>query len=140
MSQSMDAGDRYVRGRQGADGGGVAWVCQTSDLSGAGSLGTPLKNGAICPYVSPCPGLYVSQNHRVRSAVRESVAPSSPRRSNPRQGLGGRTPHEVYFHCTPANEKRRYEPRGGWSRRSSGAAPQAKEKGRRGVRLDLRIS
>jgi putative transposase len=58
----------------------------------------------------------------------------------PHQGLAGRTPDEVYFDRSAANEKRRYEPRRGWPRNSACAAPQAKVKGRRGVRLDLRIS
>jgi len=58
----------------------------------------------------------------------------------PHQGLGGRTPDEVYFDCPPANEKRRFEPRRDYPRGSPCAEPWAKVKGRCGVRLDLRIS
>ena len=62
----------------------------------------------------------------------------------PHQGLGGRTPDEVYFEVyfrrEPANEERRYEPRRNWRRDSACAEPWAKVKGRRGVRLDPRVS
>lgn len=58
----------------------------------------------------------------------------------PHQSLNGCTPDGVYLNRTPANEGRRYEPRGNWPRRSSCATPQAKVKGRRGARLGLRIS
>ena len=58
----------------------------------------------------------------------------------PHQGLGGCTPDEVYFHREPANEARKYEPRRNCPRGSPCAEPQAKVKGRRGVRLELKVS
>jgi Integrase core domain len=58
----------------------------------------------------------------------------------PHQGLGGRTRDEVYFHREPANEERRYEPRRNWPRDSACAEPWAKLNGRRGLRLDPRVS
>ncbi len=56
------------------------------------------------------------------------------------KGLGGRTPDEVYFERPPANEKRRFEPRRDYPRASPCAEPWAKVKGRRGVRLGLKVS
>ena len=37
----------------------------------------------------------------------------------PHQGLGGRTPDELYFHREPANDERRCEPRRNWPRNSA---------------------
>ena len=58
----------------------------------------------------------------------------------PSQALSGRTPNEVYFDRAPANERPRYEPRRKWPRKSPCAAPRAKVKGRRGMRLELALS
>jgi putative transposase len=57
----------------------------------------------------------------------------------PHQALTGCTPDEVYFRQRLANERARYEPRTSWPRNSSCAAPWAKVKGRRGVKLSLRL-
>ena len=66
------------------------------------------------------------------------------------QGLGGRTPDEVYYDRPPANEKPRYEPRRKWPRDALCAAPWAQVKGRRlpvrvrtqtgGVRLKVKVT
>jgi len=53
--------------------------------------------------------------------------------------LGGRTPNEVYFRRSSANEKLRIKPRERWPRRSPCAAPVAKVEGKRGQRLVLRV-
>ena len=60
--------------------------------------------------------------------------------NRPHQGLGGRTPEEVYRGEIPANEKPRFEPRRRWPKRSLCAAPQARTKGSRGVRLELHMT
>ncbi len=57
----------------------------------------------------------------------------------PHQALTGCTPDEVYFRQRPANERARYEPRTSWPRNSSCAAPWVTVKGRRGVKLSLRL-
>jgi putative transposase len=57
----------------------------------------------------------------------------------PNQALGGRTPCEVYEAIPPANERRRFEPRVEWPRRSPCASPQAEIKGERGANLSLII-
>ena len=61
-------------------------------------------------------------------------------RHRPHQGLDGRTPDEVYFGRPAANEKRRFEPRRDYPRASPCAKPWAKVRGRRGVRLRLKVS
>ena len=55
----------------------------------------------------------------------------------PHQGLKGRTPSELYFGETPANEKPRMEPRARWPRRSPCALPAAPARGRRGRVVEL---
>jgi transposase InsO family protein len=52
-------------------------------------------------------------------------------RHRPHQGLGGRTPDEVYFGRVPANERPHHEPR---------AAPEAEIRGHRGAVLRLDVS
>ena len=58
----------------------------------------------------------------------------------PNMALRGRTPCEVYFGRQPANEKPRYEPRHKYPRDAWCASPQAKVKGRRGVKLRLDVT
>lgn len=55
----------------------------------------------------------------------------------PHQGLGGRTPNEVYFEEKPANENPRIEPRAKWPTRSPCALPAAPLQGRRGRVVEL---
>ena len=55
----------------------------------------------------------------------------------PHQGLGGRTPTEVYAGVRPANEAPRFEPRVRWPRRSACASPPAQVRGKCGVTLAL---
>jgi len=57
----------------------------------------------------------------------------------PSQALGGRTPQEVYEALLPANERRRFEPRAQWPRRSRCASPQAGIRGERGAKLTLMV-
>ena len=57
----------------------------------------------------------------------------------PHQGLGGRTPREVFCGLAPANEAPRYEPRPGWPRRSSCARPLARPKEDPGGELELLV-
>ncbi len=57
----------------------------------------------------------------------------------PNSGLRGRTPDEVHFDRKPANEAVRFEPRKKYPRDAWCASPQAKVKGRRGVRLELSV-
>jgi transposase InsO family protein len=59
--------------------------------------------------------------------------------SRPRQGLGGRTPNEVYNGKKPANTKPRFEPRSRWPRGSPCAEPQAGITRRRASRLTLSV-
>ncbi len=54
------------------------------------------------------------------------------------QGLYGRTPNEVYYDRTPANEKPRFEPRQGWPEDSLCAFPQAEL--RRGADADFQLA
>ncbi len=54
--------------------------------------------------------------------------------------LVGATPDEVYGGIARACAKPRFEPRRKWPARSPCAAPHAKIDGRRGARLDLRVS
>ncbi len=68
-------------------------------------------------------GLYVDWHNRFR----------------PSQGLGGRTPDEVYFRRRPANEKPQYESRPKYPRNAWCASPQTEVKGRRGVRVRLEV-
>jgi transposase InsO family protein len=56
------------------------------------------------------------------------------------QSLGGRTPSEVYEGRTPANEMSRFEPRARWPQCSLCAEPQARVKGKPGVRLALVVT
>jgi hypothetical protein len=56
----------------------------------------------------------------------------------PHQALNGRTPDELRHGAAAAN-RRRFEPRTRWPTESRCAAPQVKIKGRRGVRLGLRV-
>lgn len=58
----------------------------------------------------------------------------------PHQSLGGRTPREVYEAQSPANEKPRFEPRERWPQNSLCASPQARTKGKAGVRLELEVT
>jgi transposase InsO family protein len=58
----------------------------------------------------------------------------------PHSFLEASTPNEVYFSRTPASRRARFEPRCRWPRRSPCAGPQAPVRGRRGVRLDLRVA
>jgi hypothetical protein len=55
----------------------------------------------------------------------------------PHQGLGGRTPSEVYEGLRPANEKARWEPRSRWPKGAPCAAPKAKMKKKGSCRLAL---
>jgi hypothetical protein len=57
----------------------------------------------------------------------------------PHQALGGRKPLEVYAHLPPANEEPRWEPRERWPRGAWCAGPRARVRGKRGVRLELRV-
>ena len=58
----------------------------------------------------------------------------------PHTALGARTPDEVYYGRPPACVAPRYEPRRRWPRGSPCAGPDAPIRGRRGVRLELRVS
>ena len=55
----------------------------------------------------------------------------------PHQGIGGRTPLEVYQSAPAANAEPRYEPRATWPEQSRCAKPFVKIKGERGVRIEL---
>jgi len=55
----------------------------------------------------------------------------------PHQGLGGRTPKEVYEGLLPANRKARWEPRPKWPPDSPCAQPQARPKRRQPRRLAI---
>ncbi|HMO11738.1 MAG TPA: DDE-type integrase/transposase/recombinase, partial [Actinotalea sp.] len=58
--------------------------------------------------------------------------------ARPHQGLGGRTPVEVYEQClVPANRAPRLEPRARYPADSPCAGPQATVRGTRGARLKL---
>jgi len=58
----------------------------------------------------------------------------------PHQGIGGRTPLEVYQSTPAANEEPRFEPRAMWPVQSRCAKPVVKIKGERGGRLELVVS
>ena len=58
----------------------------------------------------------------------------------PHTSLGGRTPLELYQGLSPANEAPRFEPRFLWPWKSRCARPEARVRGRRGVRLTLVLS
>jgi hypothetical protein len=58
----------------------------------------------------------------------------------PSQALGGQTPWEVYDRIPPANERRRFEPRADWPRRSPCASPQTAIRGERGAKVTLVVS
>jgi len=58
----------------------------------------------------------------------------------PHQALNGRTPDEVWFDRSPANEKPRLEPRRNWPRDSLCASPWAPIDGRRGARVDIEVT
>lgn len=58
----------------------------------------------------------------------------------PHSLLGACTPNEVYYGQSPACDAPRFEPRRRWPRRSPCAAPQARVRGRRAARLNLRVS
>ena len=58
----------------------------------------------------------------------------------PHTWLQVRTPDEIYFGRPPACLAPRFEPRARWPRRSRCAAPQARVRGRCGVRLELHVS
>ena len=58
----------------------------------------------------------------------------------PHTWLQVRTPNEIYFGRPPACLAPRFEPRARWPRRSRCAAPQARVRGRCGVRLELHVS
>jgi len=61
-------------------------------------------------------------------------------RDRPHTWLDGRTPDEVYFGKPAACCAPRFEPRRRWPRRSRCAAPQARVRGRCGIRLELHVS
>jgi putative transposase len=56
----------------------------------------------------------------------------------PHETLGGRTPLEVYCRLPPANEEPRWEPRARWP--LGGRCGKARVRGKRGARLELRLS
>ena len=58
----------------------------------------------------------------------------------PNTGLRGRTPAEVCFDRKPANEAPRFESRRKYPREAWCASPQVKVKGRRGLRLGLKVN
>jgi len=58
----------------------------------------------------------------------------------PHSSLEAATPDEMYFHRKPAAYLGRLEPRRRWPRGSPCAAPRAPVRGRRGQRLQLRVS
>ena len=58
----------------------------------------------------------------------------------PHQGIGGRTPIEVYQARPAANDQPRFEPRAKWPRKSACARPVVKIEGERGVRPALVVS
>ncbi len=58
----------------------------------------------------------------------------------PHQGLGGKTPNEVYYVRQPANEKPRIEARPNWPTDSPCALPPAKAKRGTTGRLELVVS
>jgi hypothetical protein len=76
-------------------------------------------------------------NVRVRSSALLTSYVGWYHEHRPHQGLGGRTPNEVCFGETPANEKPRIEPRVRWPRRSPCALPAAPPRGRRGRVVEL---
>jgi transposase InsO family protein len=57
----------------------------------------------------------------------------------PHQGLGGRTPNEVYQGKKPANTEPRFEPRPQWPRGSPCAEPQVRGTRRKVTRLTLSV-
>jgi hypothetical protein len=57
----------------------------------------------------------------------------------PHQGLGGRTPREVFNGLAPANRKPRFEPRPRWPGESSCAHPLARPKQNAGGELALTV-
>jgi len=58
----------------------------------------------------------------------------------PHQGLGGRTPREVFHGHVPANRRPRFEPRPRWPRESSCAHPLARPKRKAGGELALIVA
>ena len=54
--------------------------------------------------------------------------------------LGGKTPDEVYYRLRPMHRRPRFEPRTNWPRRSPGAKPVTRVKGKPGVRLACEIA
>jgi len=58
----------------------------------------------------------------------------------PHTHLNGRTPDEVYFDRSPANEQPRYETRGTWPPGSGCARPYVPIRGERGVKLELEVA
>jgi len=77
----------------------------------------PLRHGSMRRHVA----LYLAWHHEFR----------------PHQGLGGRTPKEVYDGLLPANKKARWEPRPKWPRGSPCARPLARPRRRRARRLAI---
>jgi len=61
-------------------------------------------------------------------------------RVRPHQGLGGRTPLEVFEGRPPAHPAPRFEPRPRYPARAPCAAPQVPLRGKRGVKLELVVS
>jgi putative transposase len=57
--------------------------------------------------------------------------------SRPHQGLGGRTPDEVFFEQTPAQRRPRFEPRKQWPRSAPCARPRARMRAGAGQPLEL---
>jgi len=57
----------------------------------------------------------------------------------PHETLGGKTPNEVYFTRSPANEQPRFEPRERWPRGSPCASPQVDIEGESGDAIVLEI-
>ena len=58
----------------------------------------------------------------------------------PHSSLDAATPDEIYHGRTPATLAPRHEPRRKWPRRAPCAGPRARVRGRRGVKVELRVS
>ncbi len=57
----------------------------------------------------------------------------------PHTTLQGKTPHEVYFHLRPANQRPRTEPRKRWPRPSPCARPSTLIAGQPGDRFEIEV-
>ena len=58
----------------------------------------------------------------------------------PHQGLGGRTPLEMFDGARPAHHRPRLEPRARYPASAPSAAPRAPVRGKRGARIELILS